>query len=177
MILASIDTNKKNTKAVSYDQSTDFLKEFNGIRYFEISTQEDAKDLFTEVAKIKIRAAEIQPKDISLNVQKILDKKTTDAAFRKKGLSLLPNTIYSITPFVQKLRLECNSFKFFPLEVFYFSQLQELNLSMNQLEEIPPEISCLTNLVKLEIEYNLLESLPLSSVCIYHLSLIRSLRS
>ena len=163
-LLVGIDTNTKNSKAVAIDKAIDALKEFNGIRYFEISNQEDSREVFTEIARIKIRSIEVQPRDLSLKISKYVEKKSLEIDFKKRGISLLPNSIYSISQFAQKIRLENNNIKFFPTELILFNQLQELYLSFNQIEEIPFEISNLQNLIKLDLENNLLESLPILSV-------------
>lgn len=160
------DENNNNVshKLVTNDQAYDVLKEFSGIRYFEISTPESAKELFAEVARIKIRSIEFQPKDISPKISKYAEKKAIEIDFRKKGISLLPNNIYALSQFAQKIRLDLNTFKYFPTELYAFTQLQELNLAMNQIKEIPNDLYQLPNLSKLDLENNLIDTIPIPTV-------------
>ena len=83
---------------------------------------------------------------------------------KRKQSAGLPNCFLLSCNHLQKLNLDHNQIRYFPLEIIDCTQLRELYLNFNVIEEIPSSISKLTLLTKFEIESNSLESLPVASV-------------
>ena len=77
---------------------------------------------------------------------------------------MLPNALFQLAPFLQKLRLDNNNLTAFPVELLEFSHLMELGLPGNQIKELPPSIVKMKSLQRLDLESNLLDSLPLQEL-------------
>lgn len=166
MFLVAYDPEYKADLSSKKNWIKDFDEQIKPTRFFDIKTHDHLKDFISESALIALRNYDINANKVELlsKIQKIIDKKNPEASFRKYSLSIFPNLIFGLTPFVTRICIESNTFKYFPSEVLEFENLTDLNLNSNLLEEIPDDISKLKSLIKLDIDSNNLESLPLSSV-------------
>jgi len=152
----------KKTKFVPKDLAVGFAEEVKALRYFEITTKDDAKEVFNEVARVVARDRWFEITKMPEALVKLQkEKKSTALDVRKKQLKCLPNLFLLHSHNLQKLRLDGNQIKFFPMEVFACTQLRELTLNNNAIEVLPPTISKLNLLTRLEIENNQLATLPI----------------
>lgn len=143
------------------------------LRYIEVTTTADAKEVFLEAGRTLVRSF-----SNDLNVARLLDfntrlqklEKKPEISFRKRYLTALPNTFLQYTSVLQKIKLDSNAFRYFPLEILLCTQLRELNLNNNEIEDIPNGIQKLNLLNRFEIENNKIESLPIRAVSSFHSS-------
>eukprot|EP00012_Vannella_robusta_P011328 CAMPEP_0206202734 /NCGR_PEP_ID=MMETSP0166-20121206/12366_1 /ASSEMBLY_ACC=CAM_ASM_000260 /TAXON_ID=95228 /ORGANISM="Vannella robusta, Strain DIVA3 518/3/11/1/6" /LENGTH=980 /DNA_ID=CAMNT_0053621749 /DNA_START=454 /DNA_END=3392 /DNA_ORIENTATION=- len=138
------------------------------IRYIEVTTAADAKEVFLEASRVLVRTQLHETNvgrllELNGKIQKANDKRP-EVMLRKKMISVLPNSIFQVTSFLQRLRLDNNLFAYFPNEILHCPQLRELSLNSNQIEEVPSSISKLTLLSRFEIENNMLENLPIRAL-------------
>jgi Leucine-rich repeat (LRR) protein len=163
-----VSVNKQNKNHIEYYPS-EYIKEatevLHAFRYFRVVNSDDIVEVFKEASRVLLRNF-IDGK-VESAIQKNLEKKNFELTL-KSSLTILPSSIYALSPHLFKLCLSGNSFKFFPTEVLSLVLLQELDLSDNQIVSIPNEIASLTSLLRFDMENNLLETLPISSVRILH---------
>ena len=170
----------RETKAMSHEKIMEVAGVMKVLRYFQVSNREEAEEVFLEAARISVRELHSTLKIETIEkLQTACEKRLPRVDLRKRSISLLPSLIYYLIPFLQKIRLDNNSFKHFPMELIAFDKLRELTISMNQIADLPPEISKMTSLEKLDLEFNLLDDLPLSLfsfftyyTCYYYLLLL-----
>ena len=169
ILLVGIDLPNFNSspsqKKISIEKIREISEEMKILRYFEVKTKEDSVEVFHEAARISVRELNANFKVETIErLHQACEKKLPSLDLRKRGIILLPSVIYYLCHFLQKIRLDNNFIRFFPMEILAFTNLQEISLAMNQIEEIPWEISKLTSLIKLDLENNLIEDLPILSV-------------
>ena len=169
MLLVGIISEDKKTKYSKKELIMEIAEEMKILRYIEVTTKEQANEVFQEVARIIVREQTVienaaRQMDALTKITRTIEKKNPELNIRKKNLTILPNSFLSCTTFLQRIRLDNNAFKYFPIEVIGCNSLRELSLNANQIEEIPTQISKLVNLHRFEIENNALDDLPFRSV-------------
>lgn len=161
-------------KSVSGDRKTNVTEHVitesylmtNSISLHNISSAKDCCFLFEDAARAVTReVVGSKSPDLVKKLQNAMQKQRSELMLPKKQISILPNQIYWLRLSLQRIRLDGNSFKFFPLELTDLPSLHEITLNNNQITEIPDCIQKLRSLQRLELENNRIEELPIAAVC------------
>ena len=157
----------QRSKYVSKALALEGLEVMNGLRYIEVTSSKNAKEVFMEAARILARKSHTDANklaEVPQKLQKLIEKRSPDVILRKKNLTTLPNSFMRMQTYLRKLRLDSNRIQYFPEEILLCEELRELGLCGNMLFELPDEIMKLQHLVRLDLENNLLLNLPIDAV-------------
>ena len=164
LLLVGVDVENKNTfEVIPSDMIKESVDGLGAIRYFQVTNNEESKEVFVETAKILLRSFAVDSK-VESAVHKNTEKRAPELILKNSSISILPNCFYQISSHLFRLCLSGNLFKDFPTEVLSCKLLQDLDLSFNQIPVLPNDISNMKSLIRFDMDNNLLEFLPIYSV-------------